>query len=348
MRNAKSMQEKKQNNVVVLLFVTLLVGILAVVILLAVMKNQEHVTVQAGQNAQAESMAEEVEKWQEGDVSYNGRRYRYNTSIKTYLFMGIDRTGTVAEAKDGISGGQSDAMFLLVEDAKAQKLSVVAINRNTMTAVDVYDKDGTYIGQCELQLCLQHGYGDGMRTSCLRTVDAVSRLFYNLPISGYLSLQMEGMPMLNDAVGGVTVEVMDDLENKSLGVSLRKGETVTLNGNEAYVYIRSRDIEEFGSASRRLERQQQYLLSFLPKAKQMASGGESAVMRVYNSIEDYMVTNIDFVKLVTEAKNYAFDASSIYSVPGELFMGTEFEEYYVDEDALYEMILEIFYEPVEE
>lgn len=348
MRNAKSMQEKKQNNVVVLLFVTLLVGILAVVILLAVMKNQEHATVQAGQNAQAESIAEEVEKWQEGDVSYNGRRYRYNTSIKTYLFMGIDRTGTVTEAKDGISGGQSDAMFLLVEDAKAQKLSVVAINRNTMTAVDVYDREGTYVGQYELQLCLQHGYGDGMRTSCLRTVDAVSRLFYNLPISGYLSLQMEGMPMLNDAVGGVTVEVMDDLENKSLGVSLRKGETVTLNGNEAYVYIRSRDIEEFGSASRRLERQQQYLLSFLPKAKQQAAGGESAVMRVYNSIEDYTITNIDFVKLVTEAKNYAFDDSSIYSVPGELFMGTEFEEYYVDDDALYEMILEIFYEPVEE
>ena len=28
-------------------------------------------------------------------------------------------------------------------------------------------------------------------------------------------------------------------------------------------------------------------------------------------------------------------------------MGEEFEEFYLDEDALYEMILEIFYEPVE-
>lgn len=348
MRNTKNMQSGKQNNAAVIILIVLLAVLLAVVLLVAVMKNQKHATVQAGQNIEAEADTQELEKWQEGDVSYNGRRYRYNTSIDTYLFMGIDRTGTVKEAEDGISGGQSDAMFLLVKDAKAQKLSVVAINRNTMTAIDVYDKDGAYLGQYELQLCLQHGYGDGMRTSCLRTAAAVSRLFYNLPITGYLSLQMEGMPMLNDAVGGVTVEVMDDLENAGLGVSLKKGETVTLSGNEAYVYIRSRDITEFGSASRRLERQQQYLLNFLPKAKQTAAGGESAVMRVYNSIEDYMVTNIDFVNLVTEARSYTFDDSCIYSVPGELFMGTEYEEYYVDDDALYEMILEIFYEPVEE
>ena len=33
---------------------------------------------------------------------------------------------------------------------------------------------------------------------------------------------------------------------------------------------------------------------------------------------------------------------------GETVMGDEFEEFYPDEDALYEMILNIFYEPVEQ
>lgn len=347
MRNERNTQENKKNNIIVILFIVLLAVILAVVVILAVKKQREDAAM-AGWESTAEPDTAVVEKWQEGDVSYNGRKYRYNTSIKTYLFMGIDKTGAVEEAEDGISGGQSDAMFLLVSDAKAQKLSVIAINRNTMTAVDVYDREENYVGQYNLQICLQHGYGDGMRTSCLRSVDAVSRLFYNLPIGGYLSLQMEGVPMLNDAVGGVTVEVMDDLESQELGVSLKQGETVTLDGNEAYVYLRSRDLEEFGSASRRLERQQQYLLGFLPRAKEAAAGGESAVMKVYNAISDYAVTNIDFVDLVTEAKDYTFDASCIYSVPGELIMGTQFEEYYVDDEALYEMILEIFYEPMEE
>lgn len=346
MKYERKTQEKKKNNVVELLFFMFLVAALAVVVILAVHKKRDDAAVVSGEDLEAVST--EVEKWQEGDVSYNGRKYRYNTSIKTYLFMGIDKTGIVEEAEDGISGGQSDAMFLLVEDAKAQRLSVIAINRNTMTAVDVYDREGNYVGQYNLQICLQHGYGDGMRTSCLRAVDAVSKLFYNLPISGYLSLQMEGVSALNDAVGGVTVEVMDDIENAALGVSLKQGETVTLDGSEAYAYLRSRELEEFGSASRRLERQQQYLLSFLPQMKQVTANGESAVLEIHDAVADYVVTNIDFVDLAEEAENYTFDASCIYSVPGELIMGTQFEEYYVDDEALYEMILEIFYEPVEE
>lgn len=343
-------QEKKQNNVVLAAFTVFLAVLLAIVIFLAVKKNQtDAVTASGGENGMENSVenASEPEKWQEGTVSYNGQCYRYNTAIKTYLFMGIDKSGIVTEAEDGISGGQSDAMFLLVTDAKAQKLSVIAINRNTMTMIDVYDKDNNFIGQAKRQICLQHGYGDGMRISCLRSVDAVSRLFYNLPISGYLSLRMEAVPMLNDAVGGVTVTVLEEMENEELGVSLKKGETVTLDGNEAYVYLRSRDTDEFDSATRRLEREQQYLIGFLSQVKRMASAGERAVAQLYDSVSDYMVSNIDFASFVAETKDYAFDASSMYSVPGETTMGEQFEEYYVDDDALYQMVIDIFYEPVE-
>lgn len=43
--------------------------------------------------------------------------------------MGIDNDQPVAPAKDGISGGQSDAMFLLVQDSKTKTMSVVALHR---------------------------------------------------------------------------------------------------------------------------------------------------------------------------------------------------------------------------
>lgn len=340
-----NIQERKKSRAM-RWFLVILVTIFVIIIVLAAKKYDEAGAI--SDVSGTESELEELEKWQEGDISYNGTRYSYNTAIKTYLFMGIDKTGIAEEVKEGISGGQSDAMFLLAADAKKKKLSVIAINRNTMTKIDVYDEEGAYVGQYELQICLQHGYGDGMRISCLRAVNAVSRLFYQLPVNGYFSLQMEGVPMLNDAVGGVTVEVMEDIENKTLGVSLHAGETVTLDGNAAYAYIRSRDIDEFGSASRRLERQQQYLLGLIPKVKQAASGGESAVMKIYDAISDYAVTNIDFAQMAAEWKDYTFDAAGLYSVPGELVMGTQFEEYYVDDTALYEMILEIFYEPVQD
>ena len=289
-----------------------------------------------------------VEKWQEGDVSYNGKTYRYNSATKAYLFLGVDNEGTMAESTGGFSGGQSDAMFLLVTNAKDKSMSVLSINRNTMTMVDVYDLLDNPIRQEEMQICLQYAYGDGARSSCLRAADAVTRLLYGIPVNGYFSMNMDAIPLLNDAVGGVTVEVMDDLESKSRGVSLKKGETVTLDGNEAYVYIRSRDVNEFDSASRRLERQNQYLFQLFKRIKGLGLAEEATVTRVTKLMEDYMVTSIDFAKLVEDVSEYEFDESRMYNVPGETVMGEKYEEYYVDEDALYEMILEVFYEEVTE
>ena len=36
----------------------------------------------------------------------------------------------------------------------------------------------------------------------------------------------------------------------------------------------------------------------------------------------------------------------MYTVPGETVMGDQYEEYYVDEDALLNLIMEVFYVPV--
>lgn len=345
------MEDKK--NIALYIVETLLLAAIIIVAVLAVLKWKDTRESTAGEQgtesqAAAESGTDDsaVEKWQEGDVSYNGKKYRYNSSIKTYLFLGTDNEGTMAESTGGLVGGQSDAMFLLVTDAKAETMSIISINRNTMTMVDVYDLLDKCVDQQEMQICLQYAYGDGGRTSCLRAADAVSRLFYNIPISGYFSMNMDAVPILNDAVGGVTIEVMDDLENESLGVSLKKGETVTLDGKEAYVYIRSRDVNEFDSASRRLERQNQYLLQLFKRIKGLALDNEAAVARISSLIEDYLVTSIDFAKLAEDAAEYAFDESRMYNVPGETVMGETYEEYYVDEEALYEMILEIFYNEV--
>ena len=288
-----------------------------------------------------------VEKWQEGTISYNGKHYKFNNKIKTYLFLGIDNDNKVSKAKDGISGGQSDAIFLLVEDTEKKEFSIIAINRNTMTMVDVYDTNGDYIGQAKLQLCLQHGYGDGMKTSCNRTVETVSRLFYNLPINGYMSINMGAIDKMNDAIGGVEVTVLDDLKDSSRGVDLKKGENKILNGNEAYIYLRKRDVDEFNSATYRMERQKQYLMSFFKKAVDETQRDQTKVLSIYHSIEEYLVSNIDFADFLSEVSEYDFSDENMYTVQGEMIMGEEFEEFYVDEDSLYDMIINIFYVEVE-
>ena len=289
-----------------------------------------------------------VEKWQEGDVSYNGKTYRYNTSIKTYLFMGIDKDGVVTTAEDGISGGQSDVLFLFVENDKTKELSIIAIHRNTMARLDIYDEAGNYVGQAKGQICLQHAYGDGKRQSCQRSVEAISYLFYNLPIDGYFALNMGGVPALNDAVGGVEVEVLHDLKSETKNVSLTAGETVLLSDDEAYVYLRSRDVDEFDSATRRLERQQQYLSALASKVEAVAAQGESQLLKIYDAVEDYSVSNIDFAELAEDVAGYEQGSIKMYSLPGETQMGEKFEEYHLDKDAFYDLVIEVFYEEVTE
>lgn len=323
----------KKKNIIV--FIISIVVILAISAVAFAMKNNSKEEKNTSSKLQQES---------ENYISYNGQKYQHNDHLRTYLYMGIDKDGPVAEAEDSVSGGQSDAMFLIVVDSEKKTISVLSINRNTMTDVDVYDKDGNFVDTRELQICLQHGFGDGMRTSCQRSVDAVSNLLYGEPVSGYIAMNMDAMPLMNDSVGGVTVEVLDDLTSPSRNVSLHKGETVTLNGDEAYVYLRSRDINEFDSATKRLNRQVQYIQAFVKQAK---SKDAATLVSAYDAITDYIVTNVDVPNLVNKLTTYEFDDSRMYTIPGETQMGEQYEEYHVDENALYQLMLEIFYKPVE-
>lgn len=294
----------------------------------------------------AAAMNGNVEKWQEGMIEYNGKHYKYNNYIRSYLLMGIDNEGPVETAEDGVSGGQSDAMFLLVVDAENETLSIISINRNTMTAVDVYDEDGNGLGIYQAQICTQHGFGDGKKLSCTRTVSAVKNLFYNIPIAGYLSFNMGAIPDLNDAVGGVEVEVLEDLYYPKKKVSLSQGDIVRLNGQEAYCYVRGRDTNDFDSATDRLHRDEQYMVCFMNQLKKHSGGNAEVVAGIYDSVSDYVVSSVDFASLAKDVIGYEFSEDIMYTVPGETIMGDKYEEYHVDEDAFYDLIINIFYNEV--
>ena len=304
----------------------------------------------SGEAPVLESTESTEEGWQDGWIRYNGQIYAYNEDIMTFLVMGVDNDDVVKKAKDGLSGGQADAMFLAVMNPHDKSVSIIAINRNAMALVDVYDEDGVYMGQYTKQITLQHGYGDGMELSCERSVAAVSRLFYNLPISGYAAINMGAIPALNDAVGGVQVTVLDDVIYPEYDMDLHQGDEVTLTGHQAYWYVRGRNENVFNSSSLRLERQKQFLTTFIAQAKNKAVTNPSIAVDLYNTISKYMVTDIDitkFIYLASEALGYNFDIDHLYTMQGETLMGDKYEEFYVDDDALYQLIIDVFYEPVE-
>lgn len=344
MRNQIRDRNRINRNITIILFIVLLLVLLAAI---AIGIKRNGINPLNASNSSLESESERKEKWQEGIVEYNGRKYQYNKNLKVYLFMGIDTDYTVEDAKlyeEG--GGQSDAMFLMVADPESKELSVISINRNCMTNVEVFSESGKSLGTYDLQICLQHAYGDGGQLSCSRTVDAVSYLFYNLPIDGYLSINMGGIPKMNDALGGIEVEVLEDLNSGD--IHLTKGDTVLLNGQQAYVYLRERDTEVFDSSSQRLRRQEQYISSLIMKLKSTVSEDTTTAISIYDSLSDYIVTNISVGDVATELVDYSYDPTLMYTVPGKTVMGEEYEEYRIDSQELYELVIDIFYKEVAE
>lgn len=289
--------------------------------------------------------------WQPGWIRYDGKTYAYNTNLLTFLVLGIDSMDEVHEAEDGLSGGQSDAMFFLILDPDNKDIKIIAINRNTMTDIDVYNEEGVYVGTGEAQICLQHGFGDGLEESCVRTVKTVKNLFHELPINGYISINMGAIPTVNDTVDGVTLKVKYDLPAYGQYRSLRKGDTVTLSGDDAYWYTQHRDINDDFSANERLERQLQYLIEFIPSLQERVKEDPKSIASVYNALSPYMVTDIglnEAVYLGNEAAQYSFDSANIYQMKGESIIGRSgFEEFIYDEDGLYDLIIDVFYTEVD-
>lgn len=228
---------------------------------------------------------EEEKRWQEGWVKYEDKIYAYNEDIMTFLIMGIDKNSDAKVEAEGTNGGQADALFLAVMNPHNKTISVIGINRNTMTDIDIYNGEGAYVTTAKAQIAVQHGFGNGMEESCEYQVKAVEKLFYNLPVHGYAAVNMSAIPVINDAVGGVDVEVLQDLTKKD--PSLKEGCNVHLMGESAYIYVRERDIREFASADRRLERQKQYLNAFIKEAKKAAENDISVVLNLYLRVKSF-------------------------------------------------------------
>ena len=216
-----------------------------------------------------------------------------------------------------------------------------------MTAIKTFDYKGNYVGDSENHLGLAYAFGDGKETSCQYMVDAVSNLFYGIPVNSYIALNMEAVEELNDSVGGVTVTIPDELAK--INPSFKAGSTVTLQGEQALSFIRSRDTKTDFSNNLRMARQKTYLVKFVQTAIKQIKMDPGLPARLYKELSGKMVTDIDLndaVYLATKGVSVSFGEEDILTVPGEARKGTVYDEMYVDEKALYELILNTFYNDV--
>ncbi len=294
--------------------------------------------------------AEESYELQEGQIRYNGKTYQYKDNLMNILCMGIDSRDGIAKEKTPGKAGQADCVILAVLDDEAKTIQLINISRDSMVPVHVYATDGSFVEDRTEQLALQYAYGNGRDWSCQLMEETVSELLYGLPIHGYCALSMNSIASLNDAVGGVTVTVPEELAELKPKL-FTAGETITLKGNRANEFVRARAVNspDVASNNKRIARQKAYAVAFVNQLKQGMKEDMTLPVKLYQTAEKQMVTSLSLdqaVYLCTEYMNCSFDTDNIYTIDGAVTMGEKYAEFNVDDDALYQLILDVFYEEV--
>ena len=268
---------------------------------------------------------------------YKGETYTENRNVRSYLFIGSDTYEEVNDGQGG-NGSRGDASFLVVVDDEHKTWRILIFDRDSMVKMNTYNSDGVMVGISTAQLTLSHIFGtwdDGARNM----MDAVSRLLWNQRIDGYFDMNMAAIPILNDAVGGVTVKIESDFSQ--IDPTLVMGETITLHGKQAEHFVRSRWYIDGGTNEDRMKRQRTYLSALGKKVQELSS---EEVNDIYGKLMDNSVTNMqvgDFVNLAQTVKDY--ERLEDLQMDGIHTVNDNFMEFYIDEDSLTQVILELFY-----
>ena len=126
-----------------------------------------------------------------------------------------------------------------------------------------------------------------------------------------------------------------------------------LKGKDVESYVRTRIVDwttkgELDSNNNRMERQKQYMMNFIQKAMQMTKEDISTPITLFNIAREgnHIITNLNVSRvayLSTIVSKVNFTEESFQKVPGEVVDGGKYAEYHVDDEALYQMILDTFY-----
>ena len=211
------------------------------------------------------------------------------------LLMGID-TGDMGRTDQG----RSDTMMLMTVNPNTKKTTIVSIPRDTYTEI---------VGKGTMDK-INHAYAFGGTSMAMNTVQKL----FDIPVDYYVSVNMEGLQQIIDAMDGV--DITSQLTFEQGGYSFVEGQTVHMDGKTALEYSRMRHDDPNGDYGRQ-ERQRVVVEATV---KKMAS--VESVMNyksVLNSLSANMQTNLSFDDMLDVFTKYN---SAIGSIDQDQLSGT--------------------------
>ena len=214
--------------------------------------------------------------------------------------------------------------------------------RQDITVMLVMGIDGLPAGNNFGQLALSHTFGNGLERSCENVKKTVSDFLYGLQIDYYVSMNMDAIATMHDAVGGVKVTVTEDFSK--VDPTIPMGEVI-LRGQQAINYVRTRKNVGDQLNLSRIERQKELHSGLLHGVQGFRTecgfpGG------CLEEISPYIVTDCSTNALSGIVSRYEdYDLRQIVTPKGENILSKEYYEFHVDKEALDKLVLDLFYRP---
>lgn len=279
------------------------------------------------------------------EVAWKGQKYKFNNQLITILLAGLDSDDEMTELKRYTLAPQADSIQLLVLDPQNKQLRIVALNRDTMTMIRKFALDGMDRGLMKDHLALAFTYGNGGKVSCTNLCEAVSHLLYDIPIRDYVVINRASLGKLAQIIGPVEVTVPND-DLAAANEAYSTGQTVTIDESNIEYYLRSRDTEVSQSNVGRMERQKSYINAAMNQFLDRIEREPTGVWNDLEKLESCMQTDITrsrYLELVNAAADIQYSDADYLTPEGEQATGDFFDEFYVDQEALIEMVLNLFY-----
>ena len=280
-------------------------------------------------------------------VTINGESVPLRRRLSALLLIGTDNI--IDDAKQNeieafYNNNLSDFLVVLVFDHAAKTVTPFQINRDTMCDVPWLSVNGLVGGTEFQQITFAHTYGSGKEDSCVNTRNAVSSLLYDVPIDNFFSFTMDAVPLMNDAVGGVTVTLDEDIP--ALGPEYVRGASVTLRGQEALRFVRWRDTEQLDSNQPRMARHRLYLQAFTDAARAAMSADEELVTKLFIAAEPFLCTDLTVEQIADiSAALRDYTGLPVVTPGGQYVMGEDYAEFHIDEASLAECVKSAFCAP---
>ncbi len=331
--------QKNRNREKIKLAGGLIAGIAAIVLFWTLMASAE-------KRFQQKEVSSDTGSWKEQEIenmiSLDGTAYWYTDRVESYLFMGTDASGELAEA-GGVQGDLADFLAVLVINNSQKCFGILQIDRDSMWDIPVLDSSGNQTGTFFEQLCTAHWYGSTEEQHSGNTVNAVSEFLGGLPIDGYYGINMKDISAVNHVLGGVPVTIKDDLT--SLDPAMKPGAEITLQDDQVEKYLRARSSVGEGTNKERMGRQYQYMQSAYKIAFERLGEDGSFADDAYRELEGKVFSDQPrrtFSQIANKMRRY--ENRGILSFDGESSMGDTFgdgvehAEFYADPASITEEI----------